>query len=51
MSLNANGNPITVTLKGNINKSNVGINAEELMKKEATKAVKKQLSKALKDFF
>ena len=47
----ANKNPITVTLKGDVNSPKVAIKADELMKKEATKAVKKELNKLLKRFF
>ncbi|MFK5937041.1 MAG: hypothetical protein QM497_01480 [Sulfurimonas sp.] len=51
IEINANGNPITVTLRGNVNRPKVGINAEKLMKKEATKAVKKEINKLFKKFF
>ena len=47
----ANKNPITVTLKGDVNSPKVGIKADDLMKKEATKAVKKEVNKLLKRFF
>jgi hypothetical protein len=51
IEINANGNPITVTLRGNANKPKVGINAEKLMKKEATKAVSKEINKLFKKLF
>jgi len=51
IDINANGNPVTITLKGNVNRPKVGINAEKLMKKEATKAVKKEINKLFKKFF
>ena len=51
IEINANGNKVDVNLKGDINKPNVKINADELIKKEATKVIKKELGKFLKGFF
>lgn len=51
IDINANGNPLTITLRGNVNKPKVGINAEKLMKKEATKAVKKEINKLFNKLF
>jgi len=47
----ANKNPIEVTLNGNINSLHVKVHADELMKKEATKVIKKGIDKYLKRFF
>ena len=47
----ANKNPFDVTLDGNINSPKVKVNANELIKKEATKAIKKGLNKYLKGLF
>lgn len=47
----ANKNPITVTLKGNVKKPKIGIDAEKLMKKEATKAAEKQVNRLFKKLF
>ena len=47
----ANHNPFEVTLSGNINSPDVKVNADELMKKEATKAIKKGLNKYFKGLF
>ena len=51
IDINANGNPLTITLNGNVNRPKVGINANKIIKKEATKAVKKELNKLFKKFF
>ncbi|MBT5935892.1 hypothetical protein [Sulfurimonas sp.] len=51
VEINANGNKVDVNLKGDINKPNVKINADELIKEEATKVIKKELGKFLKGFF
>ena len=45
IDINANGNPLEVTLTGSANAPKVGINAEELIKKEAKKAVEKEVKK------
>ncbi len=51
IEINANGNKLDVNLKGDINKPNVKISADELIRKEATKVIKKELGKFLKGFF
>ena len=51
IDINANGNPLTITLRGNANKPKVGINAEKLIQKEATKAVSKEINKLFKKLF
>jgi len=43
----ANKHPLKIKLKGDINKPKVSIDAQELLKKEATKAVTKELQKHL----
>jgi len=45
--INANGNPLTITLRGNINKPKVSIDAKQIIKKEATKAIKKEVEKRI----
>lgn len=47
----ANKNPLTVTLKGNVEKPRIGIDATELIKKEAGKAIEKEVNKFLKGLF
>jgi hypothetical protein len=47
IELNANGNPLKVTLKGNIAKPKVIIDANELIQREATKAIQKEATKLL----
>ena len=42
-----NNTPITITLKGNATAPQVGIDAQDLIKKEATKAIKKEATKAI----
>lgn len=51
IAINANGNPIDVKLSGDVNKPKVEIDAEELIKKEATKAITKEVGKLFKGFF
>ena len=51
IDISANGNPIVVTLTGDVNSPNVNIDAQKLIEKEATKAVTKEISKYLKRFF
>ena len=51
IKISANNNPITVTLKGDTASPKVGVDVQDLVKKEATKAVKKELGKLLKKFF
>ena len=51
IDISANGNPIAVKLSGDVNKPKVDVDASELLKKEATKAVTKEVSKFLKGFF
>jgi hypothetical protein len=47
IEINANGNPLTITLRGNINKPKIGIDAKKIIKKEATKAIKKEVEKRI----
>ena len=47
IDINANGNALSVTLKGNINKPKIGIDATQIIKKEATKAIKKEIQKRI----
>jgi len=51
IDINADGNPLVITLKGNVNSPDVGIDAQKLIEKEATKAVTKEINKYLKGFF
>jgi len=51
IAINANGNPIGVKLSGDVNKPKVEIDAEELIKKEATKAITKEVGKFFKGLF
>ena len=51
IKISANNNPITVTLKGDTASPDVNVDVKDLVKKEATKAVKKELGKLLKKFF
>jgi len=51
VDINANGNPIGVKLTGDINQPKVDIDAEELIKKEATKAITKEVGKIFKGLF
>ena len=47
IDINANGNPLVVKLKGDINKPKISVDASKILKKEATKAVTKELEKHL----
>jgi hypothetical protein len=47
IDINANGNPLTVKLKGDINKPKISVDASKIIQKEATKAVTKELQKHL----
>ena len=47
----ANKHPLEVTLDGNVNSPDVKVNADELIKKEATKAIQKGIDKYLKGLF
>jgi len=51
IDINANGNPIIITLTGNAASPEVKIDAEKLIQKEAEKAVKKELNNFLKKLF
>ena len=51
IDINANGNPVLITLTGNADAPKVKIDAEKLIEKEAEKAVKKGLNKYLKGLF
>jgi len=47
ISINANGNPLSVKLTGNLNKPKVRVDAKQIIKKAATKAVKKEIQKRI----
>ncbi|WP_457744356.1 hypothetical protein [Sulfurimonas sp.] len=47
----ANKNPLTITLKGDIDSPKIGVNANKLIQKEATKALQKEASKLFKGLF
>lgn len=47
IEINANGNPLSVTLKGNVNSPKIKVDASKIIQKEATKAVTKELKKHL----
>ncbi len=47
IDINANGNPLSITLKGNINRPKIGVDAKKIIKKEATKAIKKEIQKRI----
>ena len=51
IDINANGNPVKVTLKGDINHPKVSINADALLKHKAAKVINKEVNKFLKRFF
>lgn len=51
VDISANNNPIKVKLQGDINAPKVTISADELIKREATKAITKEVNKFLKNFF
>jgi hypothetical protein len=51
IDISANGNPITFYLEGPVDKPDVKINADKLLKKEASKAIKKGLGKYFKGLF
>ena len=51
IDINADGNPLIITLKGDVNSPDVDIDAQKLIEKEATKAVTKEINKLLKGFF
>ena len=51
IDINANGNPVKVTLKGDINHPKVSINADTLLKRKAAKVIHKEVNKFLKRFF
>ena len=47
----ANKHPIEVKLDGNVNSPDIKVNADELIKEEATKAIKKGINKYFKGLF
>lgn len=51
VEVSANGNPLTFYVKGDINGPKVKVNANKLLKKEATKAVEKGLKNYFKGLF
>lgn len=46
-----NNNPVTIKLRGNVKKPDVKLNASELLKREAGKAIEKELGNLLKGLF
>jgi len=48
IAINANGNPLSITLKGDINSPKIGVNAKKIIQKEATKVIKKEIEKRLR---
>lgn len=51
LDISANGNPLIVTLKGDVNSPDVGVDASKLIQKEATKVIEKEAKNFLKRFF
>jgi len=51
LDISANGNPLIITLTGSANAPKVGIDAEKLIKKEAQKAITKEVNKLFKGLF
>jgi len=51
LDINANGNPLIITLTGDVNNPKVGIDAQKLIEKEATKVITKEINKFLKGLF
>lgn len=51
IAINANGNPIVVTLKGNSAAPKVGIDAKKILQKEAQKAIGKKVNNLFKGLF
>ena len=47
----ANKNPLSITLKGDINSPKIGVDASKLLQKEATKVLQKEASKLFKGLF
>jgi len=47
IEINANGNPLTVTLKGDVNAPKVGVDASKIIEKEAKQAIEKEVNKFL----
>jgi hypothetical protein len=51
IDINANSNPLSVTLSGNVARPKVKIDASKIIQKQAEKAAKKEVNKFLKKFF
>ena len=51
LDINANGNPLIITLKGDANAPQVGIDANKLIQKEANKYIDKEVNKLFKGLF
>jgi hypothetical protein len=47
LDISANKHPLKITLKGNINKPKISVDASKIIQKEATKAISKELDKRL----
>jgi len=47
VAINANGNPLSITLKGDINSPKIAVDAKKIIQKEATKAIKKEVEKRI----
>jgi hypothetical protein len=51
IDISANGNPLSVALKGNVNNPKIKVDASKIVKKQAEKAVKKEINKLFKGLF
>jgi len=51
LDISANGNPLEVRLTGSANAPKVSVNAQKLIKKEAQKAIEKEVNKLFKGLF
>lgn len=51
IEINANKNPLTITLSGNASAPKVSIDAQKIIEKEATKAIQKQVGNLLQGLF
>lgn len=47
IDINANGHPLSVTLRGDINRPKIGVDAKKIIQKEAGKAIKKEIQKRI----
>lgn len=51
IDINADGNPLVITLSGNANAPKVGIDAKDLLQKEAAPKIKKEVNKLFEKLF